>query len=189
MRPAPVPPGPISIPPADESPAAGQPGAQSLPATGLPAIPAGSAARRLALDAAALAAVADTLGVALAEAPFRAGDQPVYRLAVPVTGEAVGRGASDHALPCPGPATASPGLPVTTLTVWPALARVDVANPMASVTATGLVAVDLIPGVEAIFRHPGGSVTVARNGRVMVRQAGAPPAAGTARDDAGATDR
>ena len=107
-------------------------------------------------------AIAGELESSVALAPFQVRGEPVYRITVPLVGGAVVRGSPA------GNDPAEQG-PVTTLTLWPSLRRVDATNPWATVVATGIVAVDLVAGVEAIFRHTGGSLTVARNGRIMVR--------------------
>ena len=142
-----------------------EPGPPSRPST-IPPLPPGSAARRVPFDASAVDAVAGVLGARAAPAPIGRGAGVAWRIVVLVTGAAVVRGES-AADPVAVP-SGSPG-PVTTLTIWPERGRVDVANPMAIVTITGLEVVDLLPGIEAIFRSPVGSVTVARNGRVMAR--------------------
>lgn len=120
----------------------------------LPTIPAGSSARRLPFNHAALAQVADLLVTTRETAPFRLHGAAVYRLTVPA------HDADEEATN----ATA-----VITLTCWPSVCRLDVSGAALSVVTTGILAVDLIPGVEAIFRHAHGSVTIARRGRVMVR--------------------
>lgn len=128
----------------------------------LPPIPPNSAVRRVAFVADELDAIAVELGQPVALAPFRVHDQPVHRVIVPIH-----IGAIVPAAPVSGDRDET--APVTTLTLWPSLRRVDATNPWATVVATGIVAVDLVTGVEAIFRHPGGSLTVSRNGRIMVR--------------------
>ncbi|HEV2527066.1 MAG TPA: hypothetical protein VGT61_01230 [Thermomicrobiales bacterium] len=142
---------------------------QTAQSSSIPPVPPGSAAQRIPFDAAAITAIAAELGIEAAPAPFGAQAHPAWRLVVPLTGAAVIPGADPTE-----PVTAqSPGV-VTRLIVWPGMGRVDVANPMASVTMTGVVVVDLIPGIEAIFRSPEGSLTVARNGRVMARTGPSP---------------
>ena len=128
----------------------------------LPAVPANSSVRRVAFTVDELDAIAAELGQSVALAPFRVHGQQVYRVIVPVRFGAIGPAT---------PVDDDPGetAPVTTLTLWPSLRRVDASNPWATAVATGIVAVDLVTGVEAIFRHPGGSLTVTRNGRIMVR--------------------
>lgn len=130
---------------------------------GLPPIPIGSAIERLPYDEDALAAIGRELGQPIAVAPFRIGTAPVYRLVIPITGAAVVRGSS------PPPVAGEPDQMVTTVTLWTSLGRVDLASHAVSIVTTGIVAVDLVPEIEVIFRHAGGSMTVARNGWIMVR--------------------
>ncbi len=129
----------------------------------LPAVPENSSVHRIAFDDQALAAIADELGRPLGVAPFQVRGKTVHRIAIPVMGGAV----------VPAAMTAEPTAgddqPVTTLTLWTSMGRVDVINPWVTVVATGVIAIDLVAGVEAIFRYRDGCVTVARNGRVMVR--------------------
>ncbi len=129
----------------------------------LPAIPKNSSVRRIAFDDDALVAIASELGQPLGVAPFQIRGKAVHRIAIPVLAGAV--------VPTAMPAGHAAGddQPVTTLTLWTAMRRVDVINPWVTVVASGVIAIDLVAGVEVIFRYPGGSVTVARNGRVMVR--------------------
>ncbi len=135
----------------------------------LPDIPVGSPIHRVGFTLDEIESIAIELGQPLALAPFQVHGESVYRVIVPLLDGAVVRGEPVDV----DPAYAGP---VTTLTLWPSLRRVDATNPWATVVATGIVAVDLVPGVEAIFRHAGGSLTVARNGRVMVRTGLAPTA-------------
>lgn len=132
----------------------------------LPPVPAGSAVRRIAFDAGLVEILADELGVPAHLASFGAGDAPVHRLRLPLRpGPVTSDGADGE-----GDRGRSPvGGIVTTVTIWPALGRVDTASAAAATTVTGILAVDLVPGVEVIFRHAGGSLTLTRNGRVMVR--------------------
>ncbi len=129
----------------------------------LPAIPENSSVRRIAFDDEALATIADELGQPLGVAPFQVRGRAVHRIAIPVMGGAVVPGAMGARR------VAGDDQPITTLTLWTSMRRVDVTTPWVTVVATGVIAIDLVAGVEAIFRYRGGSVTVARNGRVMVR--------------------
>lgn len=134
----------------------------------LPAIPVGSSSERLPYDDDALEAIGREFGRPATLAPFRVGVAPVYRIEIPVIGQAA----------VPGAAAASQGGAserlVITVTLWTSLGRVDATGPGTSVVATGIIAVDLVRGVEAIFRHPGGSVTITHNGRIMVRTGAQP---------------
>lgn len=125
----------------------------------LPAIPAGSSARRWPFDRATLTEVAALLAGTLEAAPFQLHGAPVFRLTVP----------GSEAAPNDDTAEVRPDNCI--LMCWPSIGRLDVsrAREGLSVVTTGIAAVDLIPGVEAVFRHAHGSVTVARGGRVMVR--------------------
>ena len=138
------------------------------PPVPLPPVPAGSPVRRRAFDRETLDEIASELGQSLTCAPFRFRGQPVWRLAIPIVSGPVVRGETSEPLP-----ESIAGLEAI-LTFWLSLGRVDVSAPAVSVVATGIVAVDFVPGVEAIFRYPGGSVTAARNGRIMVRTGPSP---------------
>lgn len=113
-------------------------------------------------------------------APFRIRGEPVYRVVIPILDGAVKPDAPGADI-VPNSASG-----VTTLTLWPSLQRVDATNPWVAVVATGIVAVDLVSRVEAIFRYAGGSLTVTRNGRVMVRTGPVTPD-GPAWDGSGAS--
>lgn len=57
-----------------------------------------------------------------------------------------------------------------TLTLWPSLRRVDALAPVLAVVFTGVATVDLVEGVEALFRRENGDyLIVAIGGKVMVR--------------------
>lgn len=133
------------------------------PSARLPPVPPGSSVRRRAFDRETLDEIASELGQPLTLAPFQLHGQPVWRLAIPIVAGPVVDGEAIVRTP------ESFEDEATVLTFWLALGRVDASAPATSVVATGIVAVDLVPGVEAIFRYPGGSLTVARNGRIMVR--------------------
>ena len=136
----------------------------------LPAIPAGSSARRWPFDRAALTEVAALLAGTLETAPFQLHGAPVFRLTVP----------GSEAVPNDDTTEVRPDDCI--LTCWPSIGRLDVSGPALSVVTTGIAAVDLIPGVEAVFRHAHGSVTVARGGRVMIRTGPVGHAASIGRD-------
>ena len=133
------------------------------PFAGLPPVPAGSSIERRPFGREALDEIASELGQPLTDAPFALHGEPVWRLTVPVVAGPVVAGGAAAATPDPADGA------VTVLTFWLSLGRVDAVAPAVSVVATGIIAVDLVPGVEAIFRYPGGNLTVARNGRIMVR--------------------
>jgi hypothetical protein len=108
--------------------------------------------QRLPFDEAALPAIAAELGVAHTLAPYRVRDQPVYELRVPCA--------------------ALPGATVLVV-LWLPLRRVDArllppdsASPAFAVTRKDVAAVEIYPGVEAMFRRDGGVLFVTRNGVV-----------------------
>lgn len=58
----------------------------------------------------------------------------------------------------------------TTLTIWPSLCRVDARSPALTVVFTQVAAVDLVEGVEVLFRRANGDyLIVAIGGKVIVR--------------------
>ncbi len=58
----------------------------------------------------------------------------------------------------------------TQLTFWTALRRVDAISDQAVVVFTNVAAVELVEGVEALFRRESGEyLIVARGGKIMVR--------------------
>jgi hypothetical protein len=62
------------------------------------------------------------------------------------------------------------GAAPTTLTFWPSLRRVDAISASAVVVFTNVVTVDLVEGVEALFRRESGEyLIVAIGGKVIVR--------------------
>lgn len=138
------------------------PSSESAPSP-LPAIPLKSSVHRVAFATDELEAIALELGQTVTPAPFRIRGEPVYRVVIPILDGAV----KPDALGADTVPKSASG--ATTLTLWPSLQRVDATNPWVAVVATGIVAVDLVSGVEVIFRYVGGSLTVTRNGRVMVR--------------------
>lgn len=79
---------------------------------------------------AAVPPISVLLGVPAAVEPYYAHGGPVYRLEVP---------------------NAALGIKVTVL-LWPSLGRVDVRIGDCSIVYKGVVSVELLPGVEVIFR-------------------------------------
>ena len=56
------------------------------------------------------------------------------------------------------------------LTIWPTLRRVDAISPALAVVFTGVVSIDLVEGVEVLFRRENGDyLIVAIGGKVIVR--------------------
>ncbi|MGE0539371.1 MAG: hypothetical protein AB7R89_04260 [Dehalococcoidia bacterium] len=102
----------------------------------------------LPFDEAAIAEIAALLGVAACVEPYRVRDAAVYRLVLP---------------------NASLGIEVGVI-VWPSLSRVDVHLGDCSMVYKGVTEVELIPGVEVIFRRTGaaGYLFVSVGGRVSL---------------------
>ena len=95
-----------------------------------------------------VAAVATLLGVESNPAPFQLPDGEVHQLAIPMGGDSQ----------------------VVTLTLWPTIQRVDAISASAAVVFTNVVSVDLVEGVEVLFRRSSKEfliITVA--GKVIVR--------------------
>jgi hypothetical protein len=60
--------------------------------------------------------------------------------------------------------------PAVMVTMWPSLRRVDAIGAGAAVVFTRVSTVQLVPGVEILFRRDGGEyLIVTRSGRVIVR--------------------
>ncbi len=84
----------------------------------------------------------------LKPAPFRLRDAEVWRLGVP----------------------AQSGELAVTLTFWPSIARVDATSPALTVVMTEIAGIELVEGVEAVFRRAsGGYLIVPIGGKVIVR--------------------
>ena len=102
---------------------------------------------RLPFDDRSAADIARVLGSALERAPFQLPGGTVYQLTVK------GYGAAR-----------------SLVTLWPSIRRVDVIGPGSTVVCTQITTVDLIEGVEVLFRRATGEyliITVA--GKVIVR--------------------
>jgi hypothetical protein len=81
----------------------------------------------------AVVEIAALLGVPACVEPYRARDAAVYRIVLP-----------------------NPSLGVEVVVIlWPSLGRVDVRLGDCSMVYKGVTEVELIPGVEVIFRRPG----------------------------------
>jgi hypothetical protein len=62
------------------------------------------------------------------------------------------------------------GTPSAIVTLWPSLRRVDAIGSGTAVVFTRVATVQLVPGVEILFRRDGGEyLIVARNGKIIVR--------------------
>lgn len=104
--------------------------------------------RTLTFDESAIAEIAALLGGEPAPASFRLPDARVLQLDVPSNGDR------------------SP----TKLTFWPSLRRVDAMADGLVVVFTAVTTVDLVEGVEALFRRQSGEyLIVAIGGKVIVR--------------------
>jgi len=102
---------------------------------------------KLPFSSASLTLAAELLGAELGPAPFRLPDGDVWRMAVPGVD----------------------GRIAVTLTLWPSIRRVDASSPMLTVVVTGITGVELVEGVEVLFRRDGGYLIVPIGGKVIVR--------------------
>jgi hypothetical protein len=92
--------------------------------------------------------IAATIGVQAGLAPFQLPGATVYQF--PIDGEA--------------------GRPSALVTLWPSLRRVDAIGSGAAVVFTRVVSVQLVDGVELLFRRESGEyLVVAKGGRIVVR--------------------
>jgi hypothetical protein len=92
--------------------------------------------------------IAATIGVRAGPAPFQLPGAAVYQFTV--EGEA--------------------GRPAALVTLWPSLRRVDAIGSGAAVVFTRVVSVQLVDGVELLFRRESGEyLVVAKGGRIVVR--------------------
>jgi len=106
--------------------------------------------RRVPFDAAAVDLVADALRVPVGLAPFRLPGAAVYQLLVP----------GDEAR----------SRPAALLTLWPSIRRVDAVGGSATIVFTDVAHVDLVDGIEVMFRRAGGDYLIAaRGGKLIVR--------------------
>jgi len=91
--------------------------------------------------------VAALLGAELSLAPFRLPDGDVWRMAVP----------------------GFDGQTAVTLSLWPSIRRVDASSQALTVVMTSITGVELVEGVEVLFRRDGGYLIVPIGGKVIVR--------------------
>lgn len=104
--------------------------------------------RTLKFDETAIAEVAALLGGEPAPASFQLPDARVFQLEVPSSG----------------------ARPPTRLTFWPSLRRVDAMADGLVVVFTAVATVDVVEGVEVLFRRQSGEyLIVAIGGKVIVR--------------------
>lgn len=104
--------------------------------------------RRVGYDRAGIDLIAEALGATVGLASFRLPGAAVYQILV--------AGANER--------------PATLLTLWPSIRRVDAVGTGATAVFTGVVAVDLVEGVEVVFRRDGReTLIVAVGGKIIVR--------------------
>jgi hypothetical protein len=102
----------------------------------------------LPFDQRAIPAIAELLGGEARLADFRLPDAAVHQILAP----------------------GKDGRPATMLTLWPSLRRVDAIAPGITVVFTAIETVDLVEGVEALFRRSNRDyLIVAVGGKVIVR--------------------
>jgi len=108
----------------------------------------GGRIRQVVYNAASVELIAEALGVPVGLADFRLPAAAVYQLVVPGTN----------------------GRPTAMLTLWPSLRRVDAVAGPVTVVFTRVATVDLVDGIEILFRRDGGEYLVAAvGGKVVVR--------------------
>ncbi len=110
----------------------------------------GGRVRRVPFDRTAVDLVGDALRVPVGLAPFRLPGAAVYQILV--SGDEM------------------KGRPAALLTLWPSLRRVDAVGGPATIVFTDVAHVDLVDGIEVMFRRTGGDyLIVARGGKLVVR--------------------
>jgi hypothetical protein len=92
--------------------------------------------------------IAEAIDAELSLAPFRLPGAAVFQFMVPGTG----------------------GRPSAMITLWPSLRRVDAIGSGTAVVFTRIASVQLVEGVEVLFRRESGEyLVVAKGGRIIVR--------------------
>jgi hypothetical protein len=92
--------------------------------------------------------IAETIGAVAARAPFQLPGATVYQFTV----------------------AGAAGRPSALVTLWPSLRRIDAVGGGAAVIFTRIVSVQLVEGVEVLFRRESGEyLVVAKDGRIIVR--------------------
>jgi len=115
---------------------------------GDPGVTMASGVRTVPYDNDAVAIVADLFGVAATLAPFQLPGGTVYQLTV--------GGANQR--------------PAVLLTLWPTIRRLDAIAPSATVVFTRIVRIEIVEGVEALFRRESGEYLIVTVGaKVIVR--------------------
>lgn len=95
-----------------------------------------------------VALIAETVGAELSLAPFRLPGAAVFQFMIPGTD----------------------GRPSAMVTLWPSLRRVDAIGSGTAVVFTRVASVQLVDGVEVLFRRESGEyLVVAKGGRIIVR--------------------
>ena len=103
---------------------------------------------KLGYDVRAVAEVAAVLASTSNPAPFRLPGGEVFQITVPADGAP----------------------PTVMLTLWPTIHRVDAISPAATVVFTDVALVELVEGVEVVFRRRTGEyLIITRAGKVIVR--------------------
>lgn len=103
---------------------------------------------RLPFDDRAIAPVAEAFGATSRLAPFRLPSGAVYQITVDGEG----------------------GKPAVLMTLWPAIGRVDAIASGVTVVATNVRGIEIVGGVEVLFRRESGEyLIVSRHGKVIVR--------------------
>ena len=111
----------------------------------------GGAARRLRtvlFSDATVDPIAETIGARPSLAPFQLPGAAVYQFTL----------------------DGSEGRPTAMVTLWPSLRRVDAIGTGVAVVFTRIAAVQLVDGVEVLFRRETGEyLVIAKGGRIVVR--------------------
>jgi hypothetical protein len=103
---------------------------------------------KIAYDVRSIEEIAAVLDSASRAAPFQLPGGEVFQIAIP----------------------AGNGPPTVMVTLWPTIHRVDAISPAATIVFTEVAMVELVEGVEVIFRRRTGEyLIVTRAGKVIVR--------------------
>jgi hypothetical protein len=92
--------------------------------------------------------IAETIGADISLAPFQLPGAAVHQMIV----------------------NGADGRPVTMVTLWPSLHRVDAIGSSTAVVFTRIASVQLVEDAEILFRRQSGEyLVIARNGKIVVR--------------------